>query len=156
MKPSSTRMGLVWVAMAVMPLMTGCQSVYRNAEANLPADPDERLAMRVRGARDAAAAGLWALHDGGDAKAAEAASWDLQKASASVSDVLQRIEHDGSANSLHLTFDRASGALERAARALTERGQPDDLATIDGARDSLRAAITEADSFLAESSTAPR
>lgn len=151
MKHGSSGLGPVWVMVGLLGwtvvLSAGCRSVYHRAEQQLPADPRERLAMRVQAARDAAADGLVALEQT-DAARAEQAGWNLSKAVASLGDVLERVEHGAVEVELHRTLGRSSEALVAGADALAGGAERGDR-TVSAAKDSLRAALAEADRYLA-------
>ncbi len=147
---------LLFLLTALAACLPACRSVYDNAKQDLPADLDERLDARIRSARDAAEVGLDALNDPPSADRAEAAGWDLAKATDSIGDVLERMpKRQPDATALHRNMQRASKALDSAVDQLAGSSPSRATESVKRAQGSLRAAIAAADEFLKANAPAP-
>jgi hypothetical protein len=138
------------------PCLASCQSVYDKAQRKLPPDLRERLSARIRTANAAAEAGLAALAHPPSADRAEAAGWDLGKATASIGDVLERTsEPTPEALEVHRTMGIASRSLDDAVLRLQTPDDPQTDAAVEDARGSLQKAIDLAAEFLSDEEPEP-
>ncbi|HYE63392.1 MAG TPA: hypothetical protein VD997_15475 [Phycisphaerales bacterium] len=161
----SLRKSLALAALSATTLLLGAcgNSVYHKAAQNLPGDPHDRLALRVREARAAADAAARALEkpegslSRGMTRAAadrvDALAWEYSRRVASVQDVVRRLPTpDLEAQQVLASLEKAEHELTAAAEKLAaEVGTaPDtDLATLTTpATSALAAAIETSDSFV--------
>jgi hypothetical protein len=129
--------------------LASCHSVYRRAEAELPGDMQTRLDDRIKTARGAAQRAISALQENGDAHRAEEADWDLDRAAASIGDVIERLPApDRRAEEVHAAFVRAEGLLAAAVQSLSGGADARVDAASRDARDALLAAVAAADAYL--------
>jgi hypothetical protein len=158
MRRAPCRTGLLVVVLlgAVVSGLPSCSSVYDKAQRKLPPDLRERLNARIRTASTAAEAGLDALAHSPSADRAEAAGWDLGKATASIGDVLERTpEPTPGAPEVHRAMGIASRALDDAVLRLQATDDPLTDGAVEDARGSLQAAIDLAREFLADEESRP-
>jgi len=154
------------VASLVLP-GAACSSVYHKAAANLPPDHHERLALRVREAREAGADAqrtieavtLESRAGGAGALSPQARSSvqssriELERRTASIRDVASRVAPQPRTERVIASFDRAVQALAAAGEEL--RTNPAWNDALDDARLAISGALSAADGFLAGHASSP-
>jgi hypothetical protein len=146
--------GLVLAAViASACLSTGCSSsVYHRAGAALPGELDDRLALRVREARNAADIAMGIIDAQGPitpqrTEKADAAAWEYSRRVASVQDIMRRLpEPDFEAQQVLASLEKAESELNVAIERLTA-AEPAGEEALVAAKSSLSSAMETADLF---------
>lgn len=140
-------------------LATGCgSSVYHRTGEALPGEPHDRLALRVREARNAADIAVAIINAQGPitstrAEQADAAAWEYSRRVASVQDIMRRLTTPNlEAQQVLASLEKAEADLNAAVEKLAA-GDPGDPAnaandhSLAVARGSLASAMESADMF---------
>jgi hypothetical protein len=138
-------------------VLPGCASVYLNATDNLPADPGDRLKLRMRQAIEVArqldteirramsSAKDWEAR----AQRLESLGIELERRAASIGDVIDRMgEPQEGAVEVLAAFQEAAGRSSAAAGSVA-RHEFEAAGALASAESSVRAAIDRAEEFLA-------